>query len=691
MRIMDNRVSFISLCCVREDHMLERLADIQENKLCEPFKSERKDEYFENRDVLFQNDNSLIPGTIGVWEWTARLRDKDPQKDYIESYQLKDYVPVRVVPFLKGSLKTIVSQLKNGEIYIDEYYCDTFFCCKDQQDKWLGVLCHTDEFEFRDGRVWLLEKVYYLPEYVVSAKNVYMNNDLNLKFLKNLQIGLPLRYYQVKSNDEIIREIILERTTWPSFKEIMGLTKADWRNCKRFIESITTESLYQEASEKLRCSFNEAKQSVDDFVKYADKRIEAGDIDQDIIAQIAVHHEDLRKLCEQKVEKEWNKEHQKEIEEAENEIAEKKENMELELKKTQEQLTSAKKEYENILKELTANKEILVGLQTDIERCEALGNDTLAAVQKKISDAQKDMAGFIADLSVFLPQEKMSLHSNEKYCSWQYIEGAKERYKNIDITLSEDWCDEFDAIYSNLYHVFKIDLELCELVTAFLYAVQINHAPMLIAGPAGVDIAEILSASIYANGVGRVILGEKSDLHIAEKIKTGSDPIAVVQNMFGKGWSDDLPQIFLKSEKQIIWTHPYMEDLLIEPKGLYNYMIPILSECFIDSLPACNIDPNERSKDFRPYVSEKEKPLSIPALKKLGLSKFLLKRLTLILSDAKNIMNKPAKDKDLEFLFGVLPMCVLTGRLDIMKEVMETEEGLSRSVRAEAERYLEKE
>ena len=75
----------------------------------------------------------------------------------------------------------------------------------------------------------------------------------------------------------------------------------------------------------------------------------------------------------------------------------------------------------------------------------------------------------------------------------------------------------------------------------------------------------------------------------------------------------------------------------------------------------------------------------------MGLSKLLLGQLTRVLSDAKYILENPAKDKDLELLFGVLPLCVLTGRLDVLKDVIEGESGISSSVKAEVARYIEEE
>ena len=84
-------------------------------------------------------------------------------------------------------------------------------------------------------------------------------------------------------------------------------------------------------------------------------------------------------------------------------------------------------------------------------------------------------------------------------------------------------------------------------------------------------------------------------------------------------------------------------------------------------------------------------PLRIAAFKKLGISKALLRQLSRVISDAKVMVDSPERAKDMEMLFGVMPICVLTGRLDVMREVLEAESGISSAVKAEAERYLKDE
>lgn len=700
--MIGNEVSFTSLCYIAEDFngrvWLHRLADIEDDRLHTPFKSGRMDNYFENRDRLYRNDGPSTLGTVGVWDWTAIPNRDNPAIDYVQSYYVKDHSPIRVVVLTAKSLEDVVAQLKNGTARTQTYFCDTFFCYEPKWGQLSGVLCRANEFRILDRYAKLSETVYSLPSYTISSSDIYNWDDRNLRFLKVFQMGTPSGYISIGNADEIIRELILERSTRSLFKECIGGTKADWRNSKTILERICGESLYEAVVQKLKCTPDQAKQAVNDFVNRADALIEVGDIDADVLAQIAIHHDGLRGLCEETVSQKWRNSHAAEIAEAEAEVAEVKSKVAQEVKAAEQRLSdieqamsTAEGQRNELLREIATAQSKLDQLLTEIEQYEALGKDTLMAVRQKIADAQKDMAGFIADLSVFLPQSDTASVSQKRVTRWQYTCAIEGLYCDDDIDLAESWRNEFDAIHQNLSHALSIDSDFCTMLTSFLYSAHINSVPILIAGPGGHEIAEALSASIYANGAGKLALNNECDFDVADGIKEFSEPIVSIQNMFGKGWADTLPQAFTKLKKQVIWTHPYVEDMIIEPKGLYNYMLPILSECFVGALPALEMWPSKRAAKFQPYVSKKKQPLRISAFKRLGLSKLLLNHLTLILSDAKGILETPARDKDMEILFGMLPLCVLTGRLDILKDVIETESGISNSVKAEAARYIQEE
>ena len=62
-----------------------------------------------------------------------------------------------------------------------------------------------------------------------------------------------------------------------------------------------------------------------------------------------------------------------------------------------------------------------------------------------------------------------------------------------------------------------------------------------------------------------------------------------------------------------------------------------------------------------------------------------------MLTYTKCIINRETSNKDIEVLFGILPLAVLTGKTEILKDLLEEEKSLSRAVKAEIERYIEEE
>lgn len=302
-----------------------------------------------------------------------------------------------------------------------------------------------------------------------------------MRFLMALHLDEPSEYISIRNADKIIRELILARSTWSLFKESIGTTKAEWRNSKTLIERICNESLYEEIVKRIKCTPEQAKQTISDFIERASNLIDAGDIDADVLAQIALHHDELKLQCEEIVSKKWKETHAVEIAKAEQKLAD------IEIA-----VSSSEEKRKELLSEIATAQNKRDQLLAEIEQYEALGRDTLAAIRQKIAEAQKDMAGFIADLSVFSPQSSTTSASSEKGPYWQYVCPPEDLYPIDDIDFAENWHNDFDAIYQNLSRSLNIEPEMSTMLTAFLYAAHINNVPLLIAGPGGCDMAEVL-------------------------------------------------------------------------------------------------------------------------------------------------------------------------------------------------------
>ena len=698
---MDKR--WISLCKVnRPDKYnaiwMQRLADSIKGALIAPEFDETKEKIFENRQLIFCEDSPTTPDSIGFWEWTERQTDSG--KWLSNAIYLEDISPIEIYILDKAnSVIDVVDTLKAG-IHIPAYlHNDVLFVAK-KDNIYEGVLCNLSYFDARPGNevfIKLKSNIYTLPYYKLNEQDIFTWKYR--KVYKYIALGDPINKAQVYDFTETIKQMILQRMTWPIFKA-QGISRSDWQKFRQFLNDISDGSIVEQLSEMYSMTLQEARDCVDTFLQTVDDYMAVEDFDSGLIVQILSNHEGLQKFCTNLAYEKWCSEHQAEIAKAKGEIAAIKEATLQETALAQKQLNdikqsivSATDDHNALLAEICAAQSRIDNLCSEIEQYETLGDEALATVRQKIADAQKDMAGFIADISVILPQTQPQTYPDPKTREslWQYESAPVDTYSEDEVDLSENWNDELNTINQNLVHSLAVSSDFSSMLSAFLYATHINNIPLLVAGPAGRDIAEITAISLFGSNAGHLWLGNDPSNNIAEALADYEEQIISVENMFGKGWHDELPQMFTRLNKQVIWTHPYVEDMVIEPKGLYNYMLPIFSECFIGALPAAKPWPSKRIDEFEKFVSTQKHPLKISAFKRLKLSKLLVNQLTLALSDAKAILNQPSKDKDMEVLFGLIPLCVLTGRHNILREVIETESGISAAVKAEALRYIEEE
>lgn len=675
------RRDFTSLCYISGEldnngkPWLSRIADVEDGKLVPPRKSERPTKYFENRDQLYWSDGPSESGCIGIWSWSATPRWGEPNRDYINTHYISEYSPIRII-VIPGArtVEYIIEQLING-ISATPYICDTLFCFEQQWGNFIGVLCKIEDLVISDKYIKLRDGVHSLPQYSFNIEAVYNWQDKHLRFLKNLYIGEPNCYVSVSGVDEVIRSTILNRITWRTYRETMNGTKREWSNCKLLLERICTESIYEEVAREVACSLEQAKQAVTDFCIHAEDLIDQGDIDSEILAQIVQHHDGLRSQCEEIAAEHWKQSHQIELSSAQSELQEAKETksqIEREIKNFQDQITSAQSRLEK--------------LKSDIVHYEALGNDTLQAVQKKIGDAQEDVAGFIAELSMFLPQSTVAASTISSLCHYKMGTSVSEENEP---EICESWRDELALLQGNLsFMSFDSDesRDLNKLLSAFLYAAYVQNIPLLIAGPYAHEFADAVSLSVAGRYAGILTLDGRCDADTIKQLETSDDTVIVIQNIFGKDWDDNLLQSLMRLNKFIIWTRPYTEDLLIEPKGLYNYALPLFTEHFIETKPTNQFIPGMHSKEFCQYPLQKISFNRSKVLQQLGVSKLAASHLHMVLSNASVMID--LRNRDLEFLFAILPFAVLTEQKDFLGEILDIEKNISNTVKAEIKHYL---
>ena len=342
----------------------------------------------------------------------------------------------------------------------------------------------------------------------------------------------------------------------------------------------------------------------------------------------------------------------------------------------------------------------------------------IASIKDKIATARNDLSSFISELSVILSsapvvQESAPIVNNKggsepskviisKTQSWNNVPSIDENAE--DPTFNDDHIYALQLMLSNFKKRGKLGYDfvnekLRPYLTAFMYAANLNKLNLLAVGPGSYELANAVSLSNYGKTVSTYNLGNEFDSSMISAVAEDSSDIVFISNMFGKGWSDALPQLLSSVDKQIIFNHPYVEDLIAEPKGLYNYAYPLLTEFFVTDIPNINkFSPAAKSEEFQDFKSEyndnfidsDKNFIEKDLLGSFGLSSLVLNKIDKVISDANDLIEnsntlgdlveKDHIEYDLQFLFAVLPFYKIMGKTNLIKLSEPRKEFLSKSV-----------
>lgn len=290
----------------------------------------------------------------------------------------------------------------------------------------------------------------------------------------------------------------------------------------------------------------------------------------------------------------------------------------------------------------------------------------------------RHMAGFIAELSTFMPQQCVQSGSTNR---WTFTPGEVcHRMDNLEGCSS--WTDTFELLCDNL-QLAGIGSQWTTMLSSFLYSSYLNRMPLLLAGPNAKAIADALSMTICGQKIDLLTCCGEQD---AEAISGFVDSdMAAVQNPFHPDWVSCISH---SNNGFALWLHPFTEDLQIEPRSLYHYAYPVFTECFVDQLPSVeNMDAGQEMVEYDEFKPDPKYRAKMGPVKKLGLSRLMLSRLEKVLADAKCIGS--ISDTSMECLFGMLPMCVLSGKQEALAELLDSEKNIKSEVQAELQRYVE--
>lgn len=682
-------MSWISLCEVskklQNDNkmglVLRRIADLNSATSLNPVVIEtNKEQIGKNRRFIFRQDGPREEHMIGLWSWNE-YQDSFKVIHASSKYRLTD-VPTELFGVKVYRTEEITRQLRTG-IVVPKYLGEKFFLYGNRIDSEQieGILCSSDQFneieELKDSgykKIILKDDIDSLPVYTLGKNDFIQWKDaigqyvITRRVAKTISWGKPQRYLCIQSPSDLIQKYVLNQISVQKF------SPEKREEFKTFFKNVLQKGI----REKLQETYYVPEATVElwllDFTHRVNKGcLKLGNDDISLLVDIIKNSKDLQgklqdviKLPQKDSSEELNK--QKELVKQE----------ELRLKQIKADIGKYEKEVQK--KEQTCKE-----LNRDIDQYTELRDSIESETKRKIEDARQHMGRFLTEISAFTAVMPTGM-SNRRAEGWSLKDGEKTTGKDISAVKSSSWEDVWETIGRNL-EMAGVASEWCDLAGSYLYAAYMHHMDLLLAGPHGRVIANALALAVEGKKAVCLSCHGEPDASVIQQLKEMQEPVIVVENPFHPEWLSRMGECKAACPDTLfIWLHPFTEDLVVEPLGLFNYVLPVFTEFFVngDEKPEA-MQRRLQSDAFEAYQEKKPVEIPLPLMKPFKISMLTRTHLKRLIATAAGIMDERTAAGKLEFLMGKLPFALLTNE----RRYDESECSGSKELRKLAKQYLE--
>lgn len=626
---------------------LSRLADLTYGEIIRFIPNDNQNWKFENRTTLYDKFNlDSEDNELAFWSWKATENIKDPDKDYVQNLEkLNDFYPIEVYKLIGAYNEAdILERLKRG-IPVGNHKCRKILFSGVED---VGLLCDTHKdleitsefYKLKPDTTFLISVSGFKADIVEFEKGercVYRYTEID---------SLNPRERLVRDPLDVVKSCVQENFGWKAAKESQW-SKKEWQTAINLLKSISQTDVSRDIAEKLKCSEQDAEKYFSDFTDYVYNYMNGRDITDDIILSLLDRNDELRTRFSEIFKEEWGANYQSEYSEANQKL----EKLNLQFIETENQ----KKQLED---KVQALKNEIDTLEDQKAKKEKLAQDVEQKIKDKISAAKKDASDFISQMALYGqgPYIQNENTSNDLAIQSGQCNGDVEQLSSLDSAL--------ECIEDNLD--FIEDKRIYPEISAFLLAAYVKHQSILFAGPHGDMIADALSSAVTGKTTGKVMCDGKYDARVWKKLNDCTDQVVLMRNILKPDWIDNLPDFLQSTPKYCFCTCPIKENLLLEPKGLYDYVLPIFTDGFVKE-PDRSLDwyfGIYKQKSDKKETSNKERDRN---LRKFRINEYSYKRWSSLLS----LAEKYGLTSFGRYLFAYYPYAYLTGQIEQLKEMMD--------------------
>ena len=615
---------------------------------------------FSNRDMLYARDGNGPDADyeVGIWNWKASPNNNDISRDYIECDFVKELVPIIAFHQHASTIQNLIENLKKGIPF--QYHVKHVLIYTTQiSGNYECVYCNQNNCSFENGCITLKTEAAAIYIYRLPIFNFLpISNDL--KAYKYFTIRGKGIKQNLKSENEVVRQIIIDRFSWKSASNV-GLTKSSWQSLKKFINNFSSD-LIHEIAEACNCSSGEAENHLSTFLSSGDESITTGILDY-------IRDDEIEYIIEtnEQIKQKFSEVYDKKYFEISIEIEEEKKK----LGSLKSEVSSLDNQKQNLCQQVETLQDKKNQLDMQLAEKDRLTQQVTAKLQEKVDAIRQDALLALDEIPVLSGLFAQSRITEKKNISEDPIYKPGVPYKENELELLSSWQDQITVLAESLEGTGVMDA-FTQLTARFLFLAWFHHIPILIAGPCGENIAHAFSVSVFGRTAGIINCDVLTTDESISNILESDESVILVRNPLHSGHTDNFLRMIHNNDtdKFFIAVTPYADDLCIEPDGLMNYVLPIFTDLIVDNLPDNNYVPAKRSSTFESFVTKKHE--KIKALNNLRLTPVALSLANKEFGDLLDIETK-ISEAEILYRYAIVPYSYTTNRRE-QAAVMITEE-----------------
>jgi len=437
---------------------------------------------------------------------------------------------------------------------------------------------------------------------------------------------------------------------------------------RKVLGDIDNTTIMHEISHEFGCDFEQAQQYYDKYIQSVEAMLAIEAWDGALFQSMIDNDSELSRRMLTSVEEHWKTKNSEAI-----------------------------SKFDQLWHDIESLKTVLIKQREEIFQNEKSINDLKnlelsirGNIKVRLDEARSDMGALISDYSWLLQTNK-----DANYIRQPFLVEPTTMHENQNEETETLELAKYNLI-SNLSEAGVISDELSTELAQFLITAYCNRVNLLIAGVGGLDITMALSAAICC--AEPIILNPSYSVlqqDVYDSIAGCDAQILVIPNALETESFDRMVSITEQfPKKMFIFLTPFSQSLAMEPRGLYQYMLPLFTDIYISGVANRDYIYENAEQAIKKFsISQKEVKKARAEIARISSAIFLEKRQETIVSTIKASLEQIFKDVNSDqvcFRALWMPIAICLSKAEELLDEIRTGMPLEEAAIKELEKYIER-